>query len=152
VSVSRIGAAARRIAGLVARDPFLMMELACWRLLLPAVKRLVSVKTLARVMWRDPRGDVPRDRLVATIEIVSSSGRLFLSVNCLERSLVWYRVLSRAGAMPHLVMGARREERVDGHVWIELNGEPFGERDAERYVRLVSFGQYGREDPLAVPA
>ena len=136
----RIGAAVRRLGRLFAHDPLLMLELACWRVTLPALKRFVGVKTLARTMWSEPRPGASGDRVQETIEVVSTSGRLFLSSNCLERSLVWYRVLSRAGANPRLVMGARRDaERLAGHTWIEIGGHPFGEDDVDRYVSVIAF-------------
>jgi hypothetical protein len=83
------------------------------------------------------------DRLIA---LVNEGGRLFLGANCLERSLVWYRLFSRLGLEPRLVMGARRDGgNIAGHVWVELNGEPFGETDAGRYATVVAFAAHGQQ-------
>lgn len=43
--------------------------------------------------------------------------------NCLERGLVAYRYLSRAGAGPELVIGvAKGAQGVHGHVWVSIDG------------------------------
>jgi hypothetical protein len=43
--------------------------------------------------------------------------------NCLERGLVAYRYLARAGASPELVIGvAKSAQGVHGHVWVTIDG------------------------------
>jgi hypothetical protein len=69
---------------------------------------------------------------------------LLVSTNCLERSLVLYRVLSRAGAQPALILGARRDApSVAGHAWIEVDGAPVCEPEREAYAPIVAFGARG---------
>lgn len=143
----RVTAAVARIGRCVWADPWLFAELAFWRISLPILKRVVPVDRLARMLWSPRLGD---DDAREVTTLVNESGRLFLSANCLERSLVWYRLFSRLGMDPHLVMGARRDDdTLAGHVWIELNGEPFGEPDAARYAIVVVFAKGGER--LMVP-
>jgi len=50
---------------------------------------------------------------------------------CLRRSALLYFVLRSAGQKPVLVIGVRRTAQpsgLDGHAWIELDGQPFRER------------------------
>jgi Transglutaminase-like superfamily len=68
--------------------------------------------------------------------------------NCLERSLAAYRYLSRWGAGPHLISGVARDgEKMRGHVWVTVDGEPLGEASNElaQYVPVIAFGDNGRE-------
>jgi len=70
-----------------------------------------------------------------------------LRANCLERSLLTYRFLARAGADPHLVVGVKRVTgNIVGHAWVTLDGEPIHERrkEVEAFARLVEFGPRGR--------
>ena len=149
---ARIGAAAARIGRTMLADPMLMAELAFWRMSLPVLKHVVSVRTLARTMWCES-GNGNATAAAHVRDVVTASGRLFVSTNCLERSLVLYRLLSRAGAGPRLVMGAEhRGQAVAGHVWVEIDGVPLGEPDAVRYFPIVAFDAGGREHALGTPA
>jgi hypothetical protein len=139
----------RRLAVCCRHDFVLVLELAWWRICLPVMKRVVSVAALTRLMWSD--GHDPRDssdrarRLLETRDIIGRGGRVLVSSNCLERSLVLYRLFSRAGANPRLVLGTAVEKSaVLGHAWVELNGVPVGESERDRYTSLIAFGPHGR--------
>lgn len=140
--------AGRRLASCLSDDPRLVVRLLGWRLVLPVLKRTVSVATLARWMWAGPRAGVVRAERVAHVRaILERGGRVLSSENCLERSLLLYRLFSEAGVPVSLVMGTRyRAGRIDGHVWVECDGLPFGEPDAGDYARIVTFGVQGRPD------
>jgi hypothetical protein len=66
--------------------------------------------------------------------------------NCLERSLLAYRYLSRAGAEPELVVGlSRRNGAVRGHTWVSVDDQEFGRQDdsAGEFETVVCFGPAG---------
>jgi hypothetical protein len=149
------------------RDARVLARLLAPYLVFAALKRLVSLPRLARWAWRCP---VPhRDR--STEEAV---GRVVVRLrnrfgwdrgDCLQGSLAMYRVLSRAGANPTLVVGVRRStsgepdragspRRVTGHAWIEVDGEAVGEQPPETrgFARMASFGRAGAAVPPAGPA
>jgi hypothetical protein len=118
-----------------------------------AVKRLVPIRTLARWSWRPARGGSrnleAEQRLVSSvIRLSSASGS---DRGCLQRSLLLYRELSRAGADPTLVVGFRRTDRgLEGHAWVEADGVPV----AEPTVREQGFETtcaFGRGGNLVVP-
>jgi hypothetical protein len=146
--LTRASRCARRLAPRVATDFSLVAQLLAWRCVLPLVKHVVTTATLARLMWWPPAAPVnSRDRAqrVALVkELMATGGRLLLSTNCLERSLVVYRLLSRVDADPHLVLGVRKTGGgVAGHAWVQLDGEALGERNAGDFDPIVAFGPDG---------
>jgi hypothetical protein len=113
------------------------------------LKRVVPISTLARWAWRPPAGrrNPAEERRLVRCVVRLSKLAPFGDANCLQRSLLLYRELSRGGADPRLVIGFRRREgRVDGHAWVEVAGDVVGEpatlRDAG-YLECVTFGPLG---------
>ena len=136
-------------------NAILAARMAPWVLLLPALKRLLPLPRLARLMWIDPRSSRPSQAQ----DVFALSGsltrllRIRSSSNCLERSLLAYRYLAAAGCDPELVIGVARpnDAEIQGHAWIELRGRPVREPDdVDRFIRVVGFGTRGQsqvEDP-----
>jgi hypothetical protein len=131
-----------RIRLCLAANPRIVAELVIWRWSLPLLKRWLSVETLARLMT--PRtadalsADTRRARTATVHRILTTGGRLLVSTHCLERSLVAYRLFTRAGADVALVLGIRREgPTLAGHSWIELNGRSLDNPDADQYIRVA---------------
>jgi hypothetical protein len=113
-----------------------------------AFKRLVPIRTLARWSWRPARGT--SRNLDAEQRLVSSVLRLSRASgsdrDCLQRSLVLYRELSRAGADPTLVVGFRRTDRgLEGHAWVETDGVPVAEPTVREqgFETTCAFGRGG---------
>ena len=87
---------------------------------------------------------IRRVRLNTVRYFIAHAGRFVISENCLERSLVLYRFLAEVGANPRLVMGVRLSDTgTDGHVWIEVDGEPFADSTTARYARVLALGAGG---------
>jgi hypothetical protein len=64
--------------------------------------------------------------------------------------LLLYRVLSRAGADPTLVVGFHRSNgRICGHAWVTVDGRTVIEPEAElvRFSAAACFGLRGALDP-----
>ena len=148
-----LGAAVRTPA-----DVALAGRILGWSLALPVLKRLLPLPALARLMWRDPvqarRPD--RDVRIATLtRLVPRLPTLGLRDNCLERSLVAYRLLAEAGARPRLVVAVGHDGgALQGHVWVTVGGRPIhdGERSLDGFVPTVVFGDVGRREPSVPPA
>jgi hypothetical protein len=144
----RVGSCAARLTTCARIDGALCAELIAWRISLPFLKRVLGMRTLARLMWSPPAsGDYrdPRDRIASARYLFKTGGRLLVSPNCLERSLVMYKLFSRAAVGPTLVLGARRDgASLAAHAWVELDGKPLDDPDVDQYVRLVAFGRRGR--------
>jgi hypothetical protein len=121
--------------------------------LLGLAKRLVPVRTLARLAWIDPRRPDPR-RAEAAVAAITRLRRMtgWAGGDCLEAALVLYRELSRAGEQPVLVVGLTREGRhTHGHAWVEVRGAPVLEAadGLTRFTRVVAFAERG--GPIPIP-
>jgi Transglutaminase-like superfamily len=123
-----------------------------WALVLPVLKRLLPLPALVRLVWARPRSrtrDVERERRVAgLVRRLYRSPLAALDENCLERSLLTYRLLARLDASPELVTGVRRQgDAVIGHAWVTVDGEPVGEsrESVEGFAPVLSFGPDGRQ-------
>jgi hypothetical protein len=139
-----------RLGSCFRADPRLLIRAVCWRAVLPVLKRAVSLQVLVRWMWpggvaQSPPGDtLARARLNTVRYFIAHGGRFVVSGNSLERSLLLYRFLGEVNLDPKLVMGVRREEgATDGHVWIEVEGEPLADSTTSRYVPVLVFGAGG---------
>jgi hypothetical protein len=121
-----------------------------WRVVLPILKRVVPLGALVRLMWSDRRlpTGIDREAVIRLAEVVYKPGSPpGTRGNCLERSLVAYRYLARARAVPVLVVGFDRPGGgVRGHVWVLVEGQPVHDRAefVARRTPLVSFGEGGR--------
>jgi hypothetical protein len=112
------------------------------------LKHLVPLRLLARWVWCRPAGWRDRDverrlqrRVIRLGQLVGLPDR-----DCLQRSLVLYRALSRAGADPMLVIGFdRMNGRIFGHAWVVVDGQAVieSETDLLRFSPVVAFGRQG---------
>jgi hypothetical protein len=120
--LARVGATATLATALLPTAP------------LPWVTRLTCRRGARRL-------PVPRDeRLVALVDRLLAIDRGPLRPNCMLRSLVLLRYLPRADGPVVLKVGIRPGVRpVDGHAWVERNGEPVGERSDPREEYMVTW-------------
>lgn len=117
-------------------------------LMFAILKRVVPLPRLVRWAWLRPVG--PRDRAMEA-EALRCVVRLrnWLGAergDCLQGSLALYRVLSRAGANPRLVVGFRRgSSAVSGHAWVEVDDACVIESPPtlHGFVAAFSFGSGG---------
>lgn len=118
--------------------------------LLGLLKHLVPLRSLAKWTWCGRRPAVPRDRLAErrlTANVLRLSKLLRISDrDCLQRSLLLYRLLSAAGADPELVVGLREQDgKIIGHAWVLVDDmstvEP--ESDLVRFSPVLRFGARG---------
>jgi hypothetical protein len=130
-------------------DARLLLRAVGWRMALPALKHLVPLPTLVRMMCPGRQRRV-RTRLESVSFLLAHGGRVAFSSNCLERSLALYRFLTEAGARPRLVMGvAEGSPAIAGHAWIEVDGLPLADATTPKYAPVLAFGANGRQHPIA---
>ena len=147
--IGRSASCGARLGDCFRTDARLLVRAILWRISLPLVKQVIPVRTLVR--WMSPRiqstgeiDSVRGARLQAIRYFLAHGGRVVMSENCLVRSLVLFRFLAEVGAAPALVMGVSREGgRVDGHAWIEVDGEPLADATTGRYTPVLIFGDGG---------
>jgi len=138
----------KALAGLLSRPPaaWLAVRAVCWMCALPVLKRTLPLPRLVRLMWLPPRiRERDPEREERTIRIVARLSRTS-GGNCLARSLVLYRYLSRADADPRLVVGMAKPEVFVGHVWVTVGGRPLLEstETLRGYEEVTTFGDQGR--------
>jgi hypothetical protein len=124
--------------------------MAGWRVVLPLLKFVMPLPHLVRLMWTGPSAasmtsEAQNSAEMRVLEIIRTGGRLLVSRNCLERSLVLYRYLSSSGGDPQLVVGVTKQAGiVGGHTWVELDGRPVDDLQAAHFERVAVFGSNGR--------
>jgi hypothetical protein len=113
-----------------------------------ALKRVVPVQTLARWAWQAPRGAASPDQVrQAVARVWRTQGLANLGDrDCLQRSLLLYRELSKLGADPTLMIGFRQAAQgTQGHAWVVADGaQAIGVPDVTQYVPAFGFGRQGR--------
>jgi Transglutaminase-like superfamily len=114
--------------------------------LLGLLEHLVPLRQLARSTWRHPiaRRDRKNERRLAAS--VSQLSKLVGDRDCLQRSLLLYHIMSRAGADPMLFIGFDQTNgRLLGHAWVTIDGRPIIEPEDEvlRFSPVFSFGARG---------
>lgn len=131
-------------------DVVLAAKACGWAVLLPILKHLVPVKSLATTMRKSPRSssrDRAREqRIVTFARWAARLTRWRSGGNCLERGLIAYRYLCEAGAAPTLVVGIGRGDKgVIGHAWVLIDGRPAGESPAAlaSYTPVFAFAPDG---------
>jgi hypothetical protein len=112
------------------------------------LKHALPLTRLARWTWRTPRRARDRTAEHRLLARVVRLQRLLGAVDrdCLQRSLLLYRELSRGGADPVLVAGFRRTEgRLQGHAWVVADGAVVAEPEPEgaQFVPAFGFGRRG---------
>jgi Transglutaminase-like superfamily len=129
-------------------DALLVVRLLGWRVALAALKRVVPIETLVRWMATPggrPTGDTRR--IVKLVNWLYAPRRDRELGNCLDRSLVLYRFLSRSEPGTRLVLGMRRgSSELEGHAWVIAGDRAFGESAASGgdFVTLATFAADGR--------
>jgi hypothetical protein len=118
-----------------------------WSLLLPALKRMIPLRRLVALLAGTGRGraEASWPRIVRWSAALTKLRPRSRS-NCLDRSLLAYRFLTRAGAEPHLVLAVTQAaEGVAGHAWVTVSGEPIHEPAASvtRFTQILEFDSHG---------
>ena len=131
-----------------------------WALVLPVIKRLLPIRSLAALMHRRPaageRSPILEDRIVTFARWGARLVRWEAGGNCLERGLIAYRYLCAAGARPTLVVGLERlgSGALTGHAWVMVDGRPADESpdSLERYTPVFAFDADGALAPPPDPS
>lgn len=144
----------------------ILARLWTWALVLRLLKHVVPLPRLVRLAQADLSREVPSGTFERRLEGYLERRQRFpfrAPGNCLERSLGAYRLLCAQGSDPqlrvgiavnaHLPAGQRPTGQLPdshlpmrGHVWVEVDGRPFGERpgDLDGLTPVVTFGADGR--------
>jgi hypothetical protein len=132
-------------------DVALAVRVMSWALVLPILKHIIPVQSLARGMRREavyaPRDVAREERIVTFARWSARLVRWKSGGNCLERGLIAYRYLCEAGAKPTLVVGLGHGEKggIIGHAWVLVDGRPAGEsqQSVDLYTPVFAFDDSG---------
>jgi hypothetical protein len=132
-------------------EAWLLLRMLGWSAVLPLAKFALPLPLLVRLM-RSSSGRATRDRrrearIAAIAAWVFKTRPPGSRDNCLERALVTYRYLSRAGAKPDLFVGLTQPgEDLLGHAWVVVEGRAVHDepQTLRRYATLLVFGSDGR--------
>jgi hypothetical protein len=130
-------------------DALLLARMAAWTLVLPALKYLLPLKRLVRLAAGDDggvRAPAREQKIADLVRVLYRSPAAVVRDNCLERSLVTYRYLGRAGARPELVVGMGKDGGdLLGHVWVTVDGEPLYDSPEKlgQFVPIAVFDSSG---------
>jgi hypothetical protein len=112
------------------------------------LKHFVCLETLARWAWCETtRPRAPHDDVVLVERMRKLSRLLRVSGDCLPRSLLLYRELSKQGADPRLLVGFMGAgSSLIGHAWIVVKGEALLEPTdiLADVAQVCEFGPRGR--------
>jgi hypothetical protein len=141
--VARAVGRATRLLVRSPRDAALSARMALWVVLascfarlmpLPRAHQLVSARLRAR-----PAGSDTPARLAQAIDRVLGLELFMFKRSCWRRALVLHRYLALHGFESRVNFGLKKTTgELQGHAWLERDGQPFLEDDAGAYVVTFS--------------
>lgn len=120
------------------------MQMALFLILLALLRRILSLPVLLRLLDRPPvagKGRLLEPHTLARL----AGGLLNLNIgvfrpNCVSRSLVLFYFLRRKGYPAEIYFGvSKKRNRLDGHSWLCVNGEPLAEEADPRCAFKVTY-------------
>ena len=125
-------------------EAWLLLRMAWWVVVLSATARCYSLpRALQIVAGRQKRSQeaLNREELARVIDLLLSADFLMFTPVCWKRAAVLHRYLSRSGTQTRIIFGVRTESdgAVDGHAWLEADGQPILETTPPDYVVTYSF-------------
>ena len=124
-------------------EAWLLLRMAWWVVVLSATARCYSLPRALRIVAGNPRRSrtaINRDDLARVIDQLLSADFLMFKPICWKRAAVLHRYLSRNGTQTRIIFGVRNDSgEVDGHAWLEADGQPILETTPPDYLVTYSF-------------
>ena len=124
-------------------EAWLLARMAWWIVVLSATARCYSLPRALQIVAGNPkrsRAALNREELARAIDLLLSADFLMFKPVCWKRAAVLHRYLSRNGIPTRIIFGVRNESgEVDGHAWLEADGQPILETTTPNYVVTYSF-------------
>ncbi|MCG3144652.1 MAG: hypothetical protein HONDAALG_02103 [Gammaproteobacteria bacterium] len=153
-NLRRLANLARRGLRLLRRDPRLtlcLLRLSFWTLVVSALVKILplprALRTISPRVKRSPKSvslegmNPSPTQLAAILDRLLGADFWVFTPTCWKRALVLHRYLALDGLETRIVFGVRRssERMLDGHCWLEVEGQPFLENAAPDYLITYSF-------------
>ena len=125
-------------------EAWLLLRMAWWVVVLSVTARCYSLPRALAIVAGDQKhspGPANREELARAIDLLLSADFLMFTPVCWKRAAVLHRYLSRNGTKTRIIFGVRNESdgKVDGHAWLEADGQPILESTPPDYVVTYSF-------------
>ena len=126
-------------------EAWLLLRMAWWVAVVSVTARCYSLpralQLVAGTQTRTALNGKTQDELARAIDLLLSADVLMFKPICWKRAAVLHRYLSRSGVPTRIIFGVRNEAggKVDGHAWLEANGQPILETTPPEYVVTYSF-------------
>lgn len=146
----KLGATVWRAARFAVQRPgsaLVALRMAFWVAALTALvrflpmSRALSLLTPRRRPAHRADSDELQRRLAHLLDLLLAADFWVFTPVCWKRAPVLYRFLALSGIRTRVVFGVRRRESgaLDGHAWLEADGEPLLERTAPDYTVTFSY-------------
>ena len=151
--MSKIRKTSRLLSGMTRKfatrpdEAWLMTRMAWWVAVVSVTARCYSLPRALRIVAgkqnnaRRSAGAMSQEDLARAVDLLLSADFLMFKPICWKRAAVLHRYLSRNGTATRIIFGVRSESggNVDGHAWLEANGQPILETTPPDYVVTYSF-------------
>lgn len=122
-------------------EAWLLLRMAWWVAVLSVTARCYSLPRALEIVAGNPkngrRSTASREELARAIDQLLSVDVLIFKPICWKRAAILHRYLSQT----RIIFGVRNESdgKVDGHAWLEQDGQPILETNPPDYVVTYSF-------------
>ena len=150
--MSKITKTGRLLMGLTRKfatrpdEAWLLLRMAWWVAVLSVTARCYSLPRALQIVAGNRNKlrsseTLSQEELARAIDLLLSADFLMFKPICWKRAAVLHRYLSRNGTATRIIFGVRGESdgKVDGHAWLEANGQPILESTPPDYVITYSF-------------
>lgn len=135
-------------------EAWLLLRMAWWVLVLSVAARCYSLPRALQIVAGNKSRfkrttTVRQEDLARAIDLLLSTDVLIFKPICWKRAAVLHRYLARNGVITRIVFGVRSESegKVDGHAWLEADGQPILEATPPDYIITYRFPSNDRFDP-----
>jgi hypothetical protein len=145
--ITRLLSRATRMCVSRPNDAWLLLRMAWWVAVLSVTARCYSLPRALKIVAGNQNNDrrspeaMNREDLARAIDLLLSADFFIFKPICWKRAAVLHRYLSRDGTPTRIIFGVRNDSdgKVDGHAWLEQNGQPILETTPPDYVVTYSF-------------
>ncbi len=128
-------------------EAWLLLRMGWWVAVLSVTARYFSLPRALRIVAGNRNTTHPaqdaktQDELARAIDLLLSADFLMFKPICWKRAAVLHRYLLRTGTPTRIIFGVRNDSngKVDGHAWLEANGQAILETSPPDYVVTFSF-------------
>jgi hypothetical protein len=139
--LGRVGRTLRREPQIV----WLALRMGSWVIVLSLLARVCALSRVLELIAL--RHAVAGKRPLSPMQLAQLLDRMLrrnwwvFTPTCWKRAIILQRYLALNGIATHIVFGVRRagERALDGHSWLEVDGQPFLEAQPPDYLVTYSF-------------